>query len=75
MEAFLEPLSKTDGIFHLHGQWDWDNPNGSDGCEGSSCLRSHVNETETAIAFSDFGPVNLHVGPWQEGSAIPKDLP
>jgi chitinase len=38
--------------YDLHGQWDWDNPNGSDGCEGSSCLRSHVNETETAIAFS-----------------------
>jgi chitinase len=31
--------------YDLHGQWDWDNPNGSDGCE------------------------------WQEGSAIPKDLP
>jgi GH18 family chitinase len=38
--------------YDLHGQWDWDNPNGSDGCEGSSCLRSHVNETETSIAFS-----------------------
>jgi GH18 family chitinase len=38
--------------YDLHGQWDWDNPNGSDGCDGSSCLRSHVNETETAIAFS-----------------------
>jgi GH18 family chitinase len=38
--------------YDLHGQWDYDKPNGSDGCDGGSCLRSHVNETETALAFA-----------------------
>lgn len=38
--------------YDLHGQWDWDRPNGSDGCDGGSCLRSHVNQTETALAFA-----------------------
>lgn len=38
--------------YDLHGQWDWNNTNAADGCDGSACLRSHINETEIALAFS-----------------------
>lgn len=38
--------------YDLHGQWDWNNPNAADGCDGGGCLRSHVNVTETSIALS-----------------------
>lgn len=38
--------------YDLHGQWDWNNSHAADGCDGSACLRSHVNMTEIALAFS-----------------------
>ncbi|KAG5804982.1 hypothetical protein H9Q74_010194 [Fusarium xylarioides] len=33
--------------YDLHGQWDYESPWASDGCPKGSCLRSHVNLTET----------------------------
>ncbi|CAI7650985.1 unnamed protein product [Penicillium discolor] len=33
--------------YDLHGQWDAGNPNAQPGCDDGSCLRSHVNMTET----------------------------
>lgn len=38
--------------YDLHGQWDYRNPWAQDGCPGGSCLRSHVNLTETMSALS-----------------------
>ncbi|KAJ9244152.1 CAZyme family GH18 [Paecilomyces variotii] len=38
--------------YDLHGQWDWNNPSSDDGCDGSACLRSHVNYTEIVNSLS-----------------------
>ncbi|VBB80335.1 Putative Glycoside Hydrolase Family 18 [Podospora comata] len=38
--------------YDLHGQWDAGNKWTSPGCPSGSCLRSHVNETETKDALS-----------------------
>ncbi|CZS91648.1 uncharacterized protein RCO7_06969 [Rhynchosporium graminicola] len=38
--------------YDLHGQWDAGNKWTSPGCPSGSCLRSHVNETETKEALS-----------------------
>jgi chitinase len=38
--------------YDLHGQWDWNNTNSNPDCPTGSCLRSHVNLTETISAMS-----------------------
>ncbi|CAG8207143.1 unnamed protein product [Penicillium salamii] len=38
--------------YDLHGQWDAGNPNAQPGCDDGSCLRSHVNLTETRESLS-----------------------
>ncbi|CAG8003003.1 unnamed protein product [Penicillium nalgiovense] len=38
--------------YDLHGQWDAGNPNAQAGCDDGSCLRSHVNLTETRESLS-----------------------
>ncbi|KXX75401.1 Killer toxin subunits alpha/beta [Madurella mycetomatis] len=38
--------------YDLHGQWDYESIWASPGCDGGSCLRSHVNLTETLNALS-----------------------
>lgn len=38
--------------YDLHGQWDWDNSWSDNGCDGSACLRSHVNYTEIENSLS-----------------------
>lgn len=38
--------------YDLHGQWDFDKPWATPGCTMGSCLRSHVNLTETLDALS-----------------------
>jgi chitinase len=38
--------------YDMHGQWDWNNTQTEDQCPTGSCLRSHVNLTETLSAMS-----------------------
>lgn len=38
--------------YDLHGQWDFNNKWGQDGCTAGNCLRSHVNLTETNYALA-----------------------
>ncbi|KAH6698447.1 glycoside hydrolase superfamily [Leptodontidium sp. MPI-SDFR-AT-0119] len=38
--------------YDLHGQWDYENKYAAEGCPHGSCLRSHVNYTETINALS-----------------------
>ena len=38
--------------YDLHGQWDYGNKWSQDGCSSGSCLRSHVNLTETNFALA-----------------------
>ena len=38
--------------YDLHGQWDYGNHFSQDGCPAGSCLRSHVNLTETKYALA-----------------------
>lgn len=38
--------------YDLHGQWDYDKPHAAEGCDGGSCLRSHVNLTEIENSLS-----------------------
>lgn len=38
--------------YDLHGQWDYGNEYSDSGCPDGSCLRSHVNLTETLNALS-----------------------
>ncbi|POR35152.1 Killer toxin alpha/beta [Tolypocladium paradoxum] len=38
--------------YDLHGQWDYGNAWSQDGCPSGSCLRSHVNLTETNYALA-----------------------
>ncbi|KAK8087733.1 killer toxin alpha/beta [Apiospora hydei] len=38
--------------YDLHGQWDYGNKWAQDGCETGSCLRSHVNLTETMLTLA-----------------------
>ncbi|KAJ5185781.1 class V chitinase [Penicillium cf. griseofulvum] len=38
--------------YDLHGQWDYNSTDSLDGCNGSNCLRSHVNWTETTNSLS-----------------------
>ncbi|KAI1775411.1 hypothetical protein F4818DRAFT_416512 [Hypoxylon cercidicola] len=38
--------------YDLHGQWDYGSPFSDPGCPEGSCLRSHVNRTETQQSFS-----------------------
>jgi chitinase len=38
--------------YDLHGQWDWNNTQTDPGCPTGSCLRSHVNLTETLSSMS-----------------------
>ncbi|KAJ6003519.1 glycoside hydrolase [Penicillium sp. IBT 35674x] len=38
--------------YDMHGQWDWNNTYADPGCPDGSCLRSHVNLTETLSALS-----------------------
>lgn len=38
--------------YDLHGQWDYNNHWSDEGCDGGSCLRSHVNFTETVNSLS-----------------------
>lgn len=38
--------------YDLHGQWDYGNKFSQEGCPGASCLRSHVNLTETNYALA-----------------------
>ncbi|PWY73000.1 glycoside hydrolase [Aspergillus heteromorphus CBS 117.55] len=38
--------------YDLHGQWDYNNTYADPGCPDGSCLRSHVNLTETLSALS-----------------------
>lgn len=38
--------------YDLHGQWDYNSAWADDGCDGSACLRSHVNYTETVNSLS-----------------------
>ena len=38
--------------YDLHGQWDYGNQYSQDGCPAGSCLRSHVNLTETNYALA-----------------------
>jgi len=38
--------------YDLHGQWDYNKKYAMPGCDGLSCLRSHVNMTETVNALS-----------------------
>jgi GH18 family chitinase len=38
--------------YDLHGQWDYSSTDSLDGCDGSACLRSHVNWTETTNSLS-----------------------
>lgn len=38
--------------YDLHGQWDYGNKFSQDGCPAGSCLRSHVNLTETNYALA-----------------------
>ncbi|KAK1249289.1 hypothetical protein MKX07_002805 [Trichoderma sp. CBMAI-0711] len=38
--------------YDLHGQWDFNSRWASDGCPKGSCLRSHVNMTETLNALA-----------------------
>ncbi|KAH8883288.1 glycoside hydrolase [Thozetella sp. PMI_491] len=38
--------------YDLHGQWDWDSKWSMPGCDGTSCLRSHVNMSETLNSLS-----------------------
>lgn len=38
--------------YDLHGQWDYGNQWSSPGCPTGSCLRSHINMTETINALS-----------------------
>ena len=38
--------------YDLHGQWDAGNQWSQDGCTSGSCLRSHVNLTETNYALA-----------------------
>ncbi|KAF2094641.1 killer toxin alpha/beta [Rhizodiscina lignyota] len=38
--------------YDLHGQWDYGNQFSQDGCPTGSCLRSHVNLTETNYALA-----------------------
>jgi GH18 family chitinase len=38
--------------YDLHGQWDYNNKWSQDGCSSGSCLRSHVNLTETNFALA-----------------------
>jgi chitinase len=38
--------------YDLHGQWDYGNQFSQDGCPAGSCLRSHVNLTETNYALA-----------------------
>ncbi|KAF1819301.1 glycoside hydrolase family 18 protein [Dissoconium aciculare CBS 342.82] len=38
--------------YDLHGQWDYGNKWSDEGCPSGSCLRSHVNLTETINALS-----------------------
>ncbi|KGO70456.1 Peptidoglycan-binding Lysin subgroup [Penicillium italicum] len=38
--------------YDLHGQWDAGNPDAQPGCDDGSCLRSHVNLTETLQSLS-----------------------
>ncbi|CAI4210330.1 unnamed protein product [Parascedosporium putredinis] len=38
--------------YDLHGQWDVNNEYAQPGCKSGTCLRSHVNKTETESALS-----------------------
>lgn len=38
--------------YDLHGQWDYGNQWAEEGCPSGSCLRSHVNRTETLNSLS-----------------------
>jgi len=38
--------------YDLHGQWDYGNTFAAEGCPAGSCLRSHVNYTETINALA-----------------------
>lgn len=38
--------------YDLHGQWDFEKPWAAEGCPEGSCLRSHVNMTETLISLA-----------------------
>ncbi|KAJ5945782.1 glycoside hydrolase [Penicillium verhagenii] len=38
--------------YDMHGQWDWNSTYGDVGCPDGSCLRSHVNLTETLNSLS-----------------------
>ena len=38
--------------YDLHGQWDYGNPHSFDQCDSGTCLRSHVNLTETLTSLS-----------------------
>ncbi|KAI0430580.1 hypothetical protein F5Y09DRAFT_307300 [Xylaria sp. FL1042] len=38
--------------YDLHGQWDYGNSFTDPGCPEGSCLRSHINRTETQQSFS-----------------------
>ncbi|POR39187.1 Uncharacterized protein TPAR_00621, partial [Tolypocladium paradoxum] len=38
--------------YDLHGQWDAGNKFSAEGCPEGSCLRSHVNKTETTLALA-----------------------
>ncbi|KAJ6073194.1 hypothetical protein N7467_011279 [Penicillium canescens] len=38
--------------YDLHGQWDYNSTWADDGCDGSACLRSHVNNTEILNSLS-----------------------
>ncbi|KAM0454299.1 hypothetical protein ACHAPV_008378 [Trichoderma viride] len=38
--------------YDLHGQWDYGNSFSDPGCPAGNCLRSQINHTETAQAFS-----------------------
>ncbi|KAF3024875.1 hypothetical protein E8E14_011938 [Neopestalotiopsis sp. 37M] len=38
--------------YDLHGQWDYESTYAAEGCSSGSCLRSHVNLTETHTALA-----------------------
>ncbi|KAF7337318.1 Glycoside hydrolase family 18 protein [Mycena sanguinolenta] len=46
--------------YDLHGQWDYDSEFDDPGCPAGSCLRSHVNLTETLNALSMITKAGVH---------------
>ncbi|KAJ5607977.1 class V chitinase [Penicillium hordei] len=38
--------------YDLHGQWDYNSTWAADGCDGSACLQSHINNTEILNSLS-----------------------